>query len=187
MTKPWNRETCRLRYVQGDRIGLQALAVESGVPIGTLKRWSSEKPDTWPQQRRQYDAEVRLLTHQKSIELVSGAIAQSNEAVITEHLEMLAMLREIASIFFKSVMVKIQEIENDSPPDSVNDKLFEFLKSLGGRVPLQTYSNVLHIAIQGERQALYFDLVDPAILERAANRHGLSLVNLEALENPQYA
>jgi hypothetical protein len=184
MNSAWTKEQCRLRYVQGERIGLKALAVESGVPIGTLKRWSSEKPETWPQQRRQFDTKVRLLTHQKSVEAVSGAITQSNEAVIAEHLEMLAMLREIASFFFKAVLFKVKEIENDSDPDSVNDKLLEFLKTLGGRVPLQTYSNVLHIAIQGERQALHLDLVDPAILERAANRHGLSLVNLEVVENP---
>lgn len=172
MNSAWSKEQCRLRYVQGVGLGLKALAIESGVPIGTLKRWSSQKPDTWPQQRRQFDTKVRLLTHQKSVE----AIAQSNEAVIAEHLEMLAMLREIASVFFKALLIKVREIENDTDP--VNNELLEFLKSIGGRVPLQTYANVLHLAIQGERQALYLDLADPAILERAANRHGLSLVNL---------
>lgn len=184
MNSAWSKEQCRLRYAQGERIGLQALAIESRVPIGTLKRWSSEKPKTWPQQRRQYDAEVRLLTHQKSVEAVSGAIAQSNEAVIAQHLDMLAMLREIVSVFFKALLLKVRAVEEGTEGSVVNDRLLEFLISLGGRCPLTVYSNALHLAIQGERQALYLDLVDPAILERAANKHGLTLINLDVPENP---
>jgi hypothetical protein len=180
MRETWTREKCRLRYVQGQRIVLHTLAAESGVPIGTLKRWSSDEEVTWLQQRRQYDENVRLLTHQKSIELVSDAIAQSNEAIITEHLELLATLREMVSVFFKAVMSKIKEIEEGTEPSVVNDRLLEFLISLGGRCPLTVYSNALHLAIQGERQALYLDLVDPAILERAANRQGLTLIDLDA-------
>lgn len=185
MSKTWSKEECRLRYVQGERIGLKALAIESGVPFGSLKRWSSsEKPETWPQMRKQYDAEVRLLTHQKSVELVSDAIATSNEAIIAEHLEMLAILREIVSMFLKVVQFKLKEIEDSTEPSVVNDRQLDFLISIAGRCPLTVYSNALHLAIQGERQALHLDLVDPAILEKAANRHGLSLVNLEVVENP---
>jgi hypothetical protein len=183
MGDSWTKEQCCLRYVQGDRIGLQALAIESGVPFGTLKRWASEKP-TWFQQRRQFNENTILLSNQKSRERVADAIAQSNEAVIAEHIELLEKLREIASVFLECLWIKVREIMNDAPSDPCNDELFEFLKSLGGRVPLQTYSNVLSIAIHGERQARYLDLADPAILERAANRHGLTLINLDVLEIP---
>jgi hypothetical protein len=60
-----------------------------------------------------------------------------------------------------------------------NERL-EFLIELAGDCPLEVYSNALHAAIQAERQALNMDLVDPVILEKAANRHGLTLVDLDA-------
>jgi hypothetical protein len=40
----------------------------------------------------------------------------------------------------------------------------------------------LRIAIAGERQAAYLDLVDPDILEKEANRQGFLLVNADAIE-----
>jgi hypothetical protein len=179
MHETWTKEKCRLRYVQGQRIGLHALAVESGVPIGTLKRWSSEEDVTWLQQRRQYDENVRLLTHQKSVELISDAITLNNEAVIKEHLKILVTLREIVSVYFRTLLAKVRAIEEGTTPSVVNDQVLDFLGSHGGRCPLTVYSNALHLAIQGERQALYLDLVDPSMLEKVAARHGLSLIDLD--------
>jgi hypothetical protein len=179
MGKRWTKERCRLRYVQGQRIGLHALAAESGVPLGSLKRWSCAEEVMWPEQRRRFDAEVRLLSHQKSIERVSDAIANSNEQAIAQHLELGKTLREITMRFFDAVLSKLKAVETETPDPERNQQLLEFLSSIAGRCPLAVYSNVAHYAVQLERQALYLDFVDPSILEKAANRQGLTLVSLD--------
>jgi hypothetical protein len=65
------------------------------------------------------------------------------------------------------------------------DKLIAIFKDIGGRVPLQVCANILGQAVTLERQARYLDLADPAILEKAAARHGLSLVDLEAVQDDE--
>jgi hypothetical protein len=183
MGKTWTKEECRVRYVQGQRIGLYELSVEACVPFGTLKRWTTEKPDTWFQQRRRFEEKTIRLTDQKSMELVSDAIAASNEDAIAQHLKTARTLRELSMTFFSAVLTKIEAIETDTPETEQNRQLLAFLTQIAGRCPLAVYSDVARLAIQLERQALYLDLADPTILERAANRQGLSLVNLEVVEN----
>jgi hypothetical protein len=183
MNKRWDREQCRVRYVEGDRIGLEDLAIESGVPIATLKRWSCSERVTWPNQKRQFDTEVKLLSHKKSVDRVSGVLAISNEQVIAKHLKIAQTLQNLSNNFLNSVIVRINSILTGEPEPEENKQMLEFLTSIAGRCPLAVYSDVARLAIQLERQALYLDLADPTILERAANRQGLSLVNLEVMEN----
>jgi hypothetical protein len=179
MSKRWSKEQCRRRYVEGDRIGLEDLAIESGVSIATLKRWSCSEEVRWPNQKRRFDTEVKLLSHKKSVDRVSGVLAISNEQVIAKHLKIAQTLQNLSNNFLNSVMVKINSILTGVPEPEQNQQLLELLIDIAGRCPLAVYSDMARLAIQIERQALYLDLADPTILERVANRHGLTLIDLE--------
>jgi hypothetical protein len=187
MGEKWDKDECRIRYVQGDRIGLEALANLSGLPFGTLKRWSSQKPNTWLQQRRAFEEKTIRLAERKSMDRVSDAIATNNEAIITQHLGVAKNLRELSMMFFDAVLTKLKAVETETPQSEENEQILAFLGRIAGRCPLAVYSDVGRLAVQLERQALYLDFVDPSILEKAANRQRLSLVNLDVVENPENA
>lgn len=191
---PWSRETCRRRYVEGDSIGLRPLAKLSGVPLATLSHWSKKDREdsemrSWPEQRRQYQDEVKSKTLQKSAEAISDKYAEQNAKALEQHIDLCTRQRNLAGIFLSAVSTKINEI---TQPEKVSksavekaDRLIAVFKDVGGRVPMQVCANILGQAIGLERQSRYLDLADPAILEKAANRHGLSLVDLDAVNDDE--
>jgi DNA-binding transcriptional MerR regulator len=189
IAKPWDRETCRRRYVEGAAIGLRPLAELSGVNICNIRNWSRKdlldpQNRTWPKQREQYINEVRSKSREKSVEAITDQYAAQNTRALEQHIELSEKMRKLADIYLNAASTKINRFTN---PDKVSaeteakaDKIINFFKEIGGRTSLQVCANILGQAISIERQARYLDLVDPAILEKAAARHGLSLVDLEA-------
>lgn len=194
IAKPWDRETCRRRYVEGTAIGLRPLAELSGNPFPRLRDWSKkDKTDaqhrSWPEQRSQFVNEVRTKSEQKSTEAISDKYAAQNTKAIEQHIELSEKMRKLADVYLSAASTKINRITNPekvSPETEAKaDKIINFFKDIGGRTSLQTCANILGQAIGIERQSRHLDLADPAILEKAAARHGLSLVDLEAVENDE--
>ena len=192
--KPWSRETCRRRYVEGTAIGLRPLAELSGNPFPRLRDWSKkDKTDaqhrSWPEQRSQFVNEIRTKSEQKSTDAISDKYAEQNTKAIEQHIELSARQRDLAGIFLSALSTKVNKItQPEKVSDAALDKanaLIGIFRDVGGRVPLQVCANILGQAIGIERQARYLDLADPATLEKAAARHGLSLVDLEAVEGDE--
>jgi hypothetical protein len=191
MPKPWDRETCRRRYVEGTGIGLRGLSKLSGVQFGKLTEWSrKDKLDpenrTWPKQREHYQAEIRSKSQQKSTEAISDKYAQQNAIAIEQHIDLSTRQRDLAGVFLSALSTKVNKVTN---PDKVSEQALKkanaivaIFHDVGGKVPLQVCANILGQAVGLERQARYMDLADPAVLEKAAARHGLSLVDLEAIQ-----
>jgi len=75
---------------------------------------------------------------------------------------------------------------NEDPAEEVV-KGFQLMLVLTGKAPMGAITSALQSAIAGERQAGYLDLVDPALLERAANQHGLTLAEIEKVQDVEEA
>jgi hypothetical protein len=180
--KPWPKQICWQRYIFGDRIGQEGLAEESGQSIGNIRRWSAEAVPSWPKQRESFESDVRCSAYQKTLEMTSDAIAEANAKLNQEHLEEFSKLRTVASTYFETLLKIIESIQAGKKPPAKAEKTLELLKALGGRCSLVAYSNALRIAIAGERQAAYLDLVDPGILEKEASRQGFLLVDAGVLK-----
>ena len=72
LPKPWTKEQCCRRYVEGgDDIGIRGLVEISGVSKGNLCNWSIEGRDTecggWVEQRLKFESDIREATRQKTI------------------------------------------------------------------------------------------------------------------------
>jgi hypothetical protein len=194
IAKPWDRETCRRRYVEGAAIGLRPLAELSGVTFGTLRNWSRRddldpKNRPWPEQREHYIHEVRSTSRQKSLETITDQYAEQNTKALEQHIELSGKMRRLANIYLDAASTKINRFTNpekvSAETEAKADKVIGFFKEIGGRTSLQVCANILGQAIGIERQSRYLDLADPAILEKAAARHGLSLVDLEAEQDDE--
>jgi uncharacterized membrane protein YhiD involved in acid resistance len=166
----------------------------SGNPFPRLRDWSKkDKTDaqhrSWPEQRSQFVNEIRTKSEQKSTDAISDKYAEQNTKAIEQHIELSARQRDLAGIFLSALSTKVNKItQPEKVSDAALDKanaLIGIFRDVGGRVPLQVCANILGQAIGIERQARYLDLADPATLEKAAARHGLSLVDLEAVEGDE--
>lgn len=154
--KPWDYERCKNHYLDNPPISLKAIAELSGVSIAALRDWSKKDPaGTWAHQRS---------TPKKSEK--------------SEHLELASELREVARKFLRAVSITLSRTPDPAALEEARHIINAF-GAVGGRVPLQLCSSMITQAIAVEREALHLDLEDPAILERAANRQGLSLIQLE--------
>lgn len=192
LEKPWDRETCRRRYVEGSPIGLRPLAKESGIPFGRLVNWSRRditdaEKRSWPDQRQQFVNEVRTKSQAKSSEAISDKYAAENAKALEQHIDLSTRYRDLTGVFLSALSTKVNKV---TQPDRVSDaaaekaeKLIAIFKDVGGRVPLQVCADILGKTVGIERQARYLDLADPAILEKAANRQGLSLVDLDTVND----
>jgi hypothetical protein len=194
IAKPWSRETCRRRYVEGEAIGLRGLSKLSGVSFGKLTEWSrKDKLDpenrTWPKQREHYQVEIRSKSQQKSADAISDKYAEQNAKAIEQHIDLSSRYRDLTGVFLSAISTKVNSVMQPEKVSNVAiqkaDKLIDIFKDVGGRVPLQVCANILGQTVGIERQARYLDLADPAILEKAAARHGLSLVDLEAVQDDE--
>jgi hypothetical protein len=191
IAKPWDRETCRRRYVEGDAIGYRPLAKLSENPFDRISGWAcgdTTHPQkwSWAQQRQHYVNEVRTRSAEKSTEAISDKYAEQNVRAVEQHIELSEKMRKLANVYLDAASTKINRFTNpekvSAETEAKADKIIGFFKDIGGRTSLQVCANILGQAIGIERQSRHLDLADPAILEKAAARHGLSLVDLEAVE-----
>lgn len=149
--KPWTRQQCEQRYVQGDRIFLKDLAVESGVSERQLERWSAEGEKPWPKLRREFGGELAAATTKKAIEKISEKASDEFSNLTFEHLEAYRIYRQLATIYGNFLLEKA----NSNPLE---------LSKLPAYA-INFWSLALDRSIQGERKAagLEYEDVNKAI------------------------
>jgi hypothetical protein len=122
--KPWSRETCRRRYVEGEAIGLRGLSKISGVAFNKLTEWSrKDKLDpenrTWPKQREHYQVEIRSKSQQKSADAISDKYAEQNAKAIEQHIDLSSRYRDLTGVFLSALSTKINKV---TQPDKVSEQ-----------------------------------------------------------------
>lgn len=111
LPKPWTKEQCRRRYVEGgDNIGIRGLADASGQPRTTLGRWSSE--GDWVGQRSQYSDRVVTATQTRTVEKVSEKISDQLSEIAVANYERHRLARDYAAKIFDIKARLLAEIQN---------------------------------------------------------------------------
>jgi hypothetical protein len=166
--KPWSQDIAADCYILGTKIGLRGLSQESGVPFSTLADWSRYDTPPWP------------------VAAVIDEIADAAAELTTAHLKAWKNQRQLAAWFTEYALIILRCKESGEPIPEPVQKGFYFLMELGGRSPLATFTAALQVAIAGERLAANLDLLAPEVLEKYANKVGLTLVSFDEIypENP---
>ncbi|MEH1790004.1 MAG: hypothetical protein V7L23_31670 [Nostoc sp.] len=106
LPKPWTREQCRRRYVEGgDDIGLRALAGTSGRDKSTLERWCSK--DEWVSQRGQHQGKMQVITRQKTIEKTSDKLSDELSEIAIANYQRHKLARDYAA---KIIDIKARQL-----------------------------------------------------------------------------
>ena len=125
LPKPWTKEQCCRRYVEGgDDIGIRGLVEISGVSKGNLCNWSIEGRDTecggWVEQRLKFESDIREATRQKTIAKTSDTnsadIGGIRDACYKPH----KLLIEYAAWMIRLKIKKLKALEGAS--DAVTDQ-----------------------------------------------------------------
>ncbi len=177
--KGWSREKCRNRYVHGPRIGLRGLAELSHVPYKTLAGWSAE--ENWPEQRNQFQGELRTQTDKKVKEKLSMSLAE----LAIEHFSSYRRVRRIADSLLSQIESKVMQLESNHPelvdPEQIKESLRELFE-VSNVTNINQLSLILDRAIQGERTVSGAEYED---LQKAANalkRRGFQITVAEGTE-----
>lgn len=140
--RPWTKEQCRDRYVRGDRITLQQLAVESGNPYKTLNHWSRFDEPKWSIQRQDFQAQLRLDCDKKVLEEISTHTSD----LAVEHLKSYQSARSVVDVYFRWQSKRLDEVK------SIPERLEAELKSIRA-ANINFWMLSLERAISGERLA----------------------------------
>lgn len=161
--KPWKQSYCERRYVEGDRIGLRALAKASGVSQSSLERWCTA--DGWVEKRGQFQGDLRAKTREKTLEARSDAIAQRQVEILQAHSDANAIYRKLAKNVAAIVhnLASVHRNDLSLSPAQREMKTLKFLSDEARSISL--WMGVLERAIAGERVANFLEGVDPKVLE----------------------
>ena len=111
LPKPWKREQCRQRYVEGDDdIGIRGLAKISGQPKGTLERWARDDSPRWIVQRGQYRDRLKTEIQQKTIEKASERLSDDLADISVANYEAHKLARDYAHTIFKIKAKDLQRV-----------------------------------------------------------------------------
>lgn len=168
--KPWSKEQCKRRYVQGPTITLRQLAVDSGRNKRTLERWSVE--GSWDRECRQHVGKLSVATEQKFVEKVSESLSNDLAQIAIYHFHSHRIFHEIAIAIGQDWLDKIRA--NPATINSVKPSEINFV------------SLVLDRAIAGERvaAALHYEDLNKAM--QALQRHGYLVIDpTQTTANPQ--
>jgi hypothetical protein len=111
LPKPWTKEQCRRRYVEGgDNIGIRGLAATAGQPKGTLEEWV--KRESWVEQRRQYQDRLTTATQTRTVEKVSEKLSDDLSEVAIANYEKHRLARDYAARIFEIKSNLLTEIES---------------------------------------------------------------------------
>ena len=97
--KPWSKEICRQRYVLGEKISYEALAIESGMSYQSIVIWAStdkKRGDSWPIARQNHIKKLRAKTEEKTLEKASDLMASQQAKVLAAHFEGATQFRSLA-------------------------------------------------------------------------------------------
>ncbi|AFY60101.1 hypothetical protein [Synechococcus sp. PCC 6312] len=168
---PWSKEQCRNRYVHDSKIGLRALAVESGVSFKTLSEWSAK--DDWPGQRQQFQDNLRTQTDKR----VESKLAMSRAELSVEHFESHRQARRVAQCLLGIIEDKAQQVQSNHPELVDPEQLQETVKQLFLHVGnINQLSMVIDRAVEGERKAAGLEYEDLHKAAAILRRRGFDVV-----------
>ncbi len=174
---PWSKERCRDRYVHGQKIGLRALAVESGVSFKTLTEWSAK--DDWPGQRKHFQDNLRTETDKK----VKSKLSITRAELSIEHFESHRQVRRVAQCLLGIIEDKVQQIQSNHPELVDPEQLQQTVKQLFSHVGnINQLSMVIDRAVEGERVAAGLEYEDLQKAAAALRRHGFDVVLAENMQ-----
>lgn len=151
MTKnKWSREECRIRYVQGDKIGLRSLSKLANRPNSTVSRWSSE--DSWAEKREQYWVRLKAETVEKTIAKTSDRLSDEWSKINEEHLKGTEVFRKMALQFGVALGNQFSQSSSEAKAKLAADKDFS--------MAVQRYSSIYKDMVNLERQALGMQYMD---------------------------
>lgn len=111
LPKPWTKEQCRRRYVEGgDTIGIRGLSDASGQPRTTLGRWSGE--GGWVEQRAQYENRLVTATQTRTVEKVSDKLSDQLSEIAIANYERHRLARDYAAKIFDIKAHLLAEIKD---------------------------------------------------------------------------
>lgn len=153
----WTKEECRIRYVQGLRIGLRDLALDSGNSLSAVRRWCND--ENWVNLRAAYQSNLSTAIEENTLAKLSERVSEDLVDLNRSHLESLARSRLMAIDFLEVLKKSVEEYPREIRWERVGNKDFS--------LAILRYCNVLNAAIEMERSALgmrHLDL-DTAINE----------------------
>jgi hypothetical protein len=161
LEKPWSREECRNRYVQGRRIGLRKLAIESGVAAQNLSTWSMV--DGWVEQRQQFQDKARSESDRGAIAIAASEnskILQAHYANYVEASSVAVTLLGVAKNVAEGLSGTLDPYKLQAAASGLNQTL-----------------NALKTAIDGQRQALGLQYNDINVATEFLTGKGFRIVD----------
>ena len=138
--KPWTKEQCARRYIEGDRISLRQLATDSEVALRTLCTWSSK--GNWTEKRQQFGSKLAAVTQEKLIEKTSDRLSDTMAGLAEEHLKAHQQFRKLVQLRTNVAISQINQADDRLAAIEAIDP-----------VQFNLFSLILDRAIKGERAA----------------------------------
>jgi hypothetical protein len=111
LPKPWTKEQCRQRYVEGeDDIGFRGLSELSGYSKSKIAKWAADDVPTWAVQRGQYRDRIRTETQQKTIDKTSERLSDDLSDISVANYEAHKLARDYAHTIFKIKAKHLQQV-----------------------------------------------------------------------------
>ena len=148
--RKWSKEECRIRYVQGEKIGQRALAKLAGRDPAVIGRWCSA--DNWVEQRQQYVSKMQAEAERKTIEKTSDRLSDEWAKINEEHLKGTELFRKMALQFGMALGNKFSNASGEDKPKIAADKDFS--------LAVQKYGSLYKDMVQLERIALGMEYMD---------------------------
>jgi hypothetical protein len=179
-SKKWSKEQAERRYVQGDRVTLEALAALSGVSVSTLKRWSAA--GGWEQQRTIYQDNLQGDIRAKTADKLSDELSSLLSHLSHEHLEAYQTVRRIVTAKAKRLLEVLakdltlaqlhQEISADpNIPEELREKAMRQFDT--GEIGHM--ARTLDICVRGERLVAGLDYENVNAAIAACEKAGLEV------------
>lgn len=108
--KPWTKEQCRRRYVQGDDdIAIRQLAKDSGVPRATIEGWT--RAEKWFEQRQTFRGKLNARIDEKVIEKIGEEVAIEISNYSKKHVEVCDTFIGVAEYYINRLLVMLRSGE----------------------------------------------------------------------------
>lgn len=121
-TRPWSREQCKIRYVQGDRASIRQMVLYSGRSKSSIERWREE--DRWEDERGQFQEKLKTVTQEKTLEKASDKLSDELSEVAIANYKAHKLARDYALAVFQIKARHLKKIQ--SLPE---EQQFDALKS----------------------------------------------------------
>lgn len=109
LPKPWTKEQCRRRYIEGDdNIGIRPLAEISGNPKRTIEVWV--RKEQWVEQKKQYRNKLRSTIQKETIEKKSKKISDELSDIVAKNYEVHKLTRDYVA---KLIEARARQLAED--------------------------------------------------------------------------